>query len=51
MIFGNYRKISETKAMKAELGEEGYSLYRSVKQVKVLIGSVQTRMPLEFRIN
>jgi protease-4 len=51
MIFGNYRKVTETKALKAELGEEGYNFYRSIKQVKALVGSIQARMPLDFRIN
>lgn len=51
IIFGNYKKVSKSTAIKEELGDEGFSIYTSIKKVKEYIGSVQARLPFEVRIN
>lgn len=51
IIFGNYKKVAKTRAIKEELGDEGFSIYSSIKRVKELVGSVQARLPFECRIN
>lgn len=51
IIFGNYKKVSKSNAIKEELGEEGSGIYNSIKKVKEYICSIQARMPFELRIN
>jgi protease-4 len=50
LLLGNYKKVSKATAIKEELGEEGFSLYTSLKRVKEYIGTIQARMPFEYSI-
>ncbi|MEP7278053.1 MAG: signal peptide peptidase SppA [Bacteroidota bacterium] len=49
-IFGGYKKAMKIKAMKEELGEQGWNVYNAIKQVKQSVGSTQTRMPFQVVI-
>jgi protease-4 len=50
LLLGNYKKVSKATAIKEELGEEGFSLYTSLKRVKEYIGTIQARIPFEYSI-
>jgi protease-4 len=50
MVLGNYKKAVSVKAMKEEMGEEGFRTYNAIKQVKALVGTTQTRLPFDFTI-
>ena len=52
MILGNSRKVEETKmkAIKEEIGEEGYSIYTSMRKIKGAVGKAQASMPFELNI-
>ena len=46
------RKRSDPAAMiRSQMGEENYKIYKQVKRVKEMTGSVQARLPFEFFIN
>ncbi|HEY4060873.1 MAG TPA: signal peptide peptidase SppA [Puia sp.] len=47
-ILGDYKKTAGMKAMKEELGEEGYRTYMTIKKVRAMVGVTQTRMPWDF---
>ena len=49
MILGTYKKSVSVKALRDELGEEGYRTYAAIKRLKAMAGVVQTRMPIDFR--
>ena len=49
-IFGGYQQNARTAAIEEELGTDGIKIYQSLKKVKRLIGSAQTRLPFEFVI-
>jgi protease IV len=49
-IFDNYKMSTGVKAMKEELGDEGYKSFLSVKKVKSYMGIPQTRLPFDFNI-
>ena len=49
-FFGTYQKNAKTKALKAEMGEDGYHVYSSFQKIKQFIGSSQTRLPFEMVI-
>lgn len=51
IIFGNYKKVEKVKALKEELGNEAFDIYTSVKRVKDLTGTIQARIPFEFKIH
>ena len=51
LILGNYKKVSKASMIIEELGEEGFSMYNSLKRVKEYIGTIQARIPFEYRIN
>jgi len=51
IIFGNYKKVEKVKALKEELGSEVFDIYTSVKRMKDLTGTIQARIPFEFRIH
>lgn len=52
LILGNSRKAEETKmkAIKEEVGEEGYSIYTSLRRIESAAGKAQASMPFELRI-
>jgi protease-4 len=49
-FFGTYQKNAKTKALKAEIGEDGYHVYSSFQKIKQFIGSSQARLPFEMVI-
>lgn len=50
-MFGGYSQNAKNKAVKEELGEEGAKIYRTVKAVQQLMGSVQAKMPFDIIVN
>ncbi len=51
IIFGNYKKVEKVKSLKEELGTEVFNIYTSIKRVKDLTGTIQARLPFEFKIH
>jgi protease IV len=50
-LLGGYRRsISVKSAMKEELGEDGYRTYMTIKKVKAMVGTSQTRLPFDLTI-
>jgi protease-4 len=49
-IFSSYKMSTGVKAMKEELGDEGYKSFLSIKKVKSYLGVPQTRLPFDFII-
>jgi len=49
-LLSNYGKSVRVKAMKEELGEEGFKVYHSIKSLKAMIGSAQARLPVDISI-
>jgi len=49
-LMGGYKKTLQVKAMTEELGEQGVSIYNSVKRVKQSVGIAQARLPFELEI-
>ncbi|MBX3256897.1 MAG: signal peptide peptidase SppA [Chitinophagaceae bacterium] len=50
MLKSNYGKSMKTKAIKEELGAEGFKLFEQVKRVRSMVGSVQARLPYDIII-
>jgi protease-4 len=50
LILGTYKKSINLKAVKDELGEEGYRTYTTIKRLKAMAGVVQARIPVDFKI-
>ncbi|HEY4291093.1 MAG TPA: signal peptide peptidase SppA [Puia sp.] len=49
-ILGGYKKSISMKAMKEEIGEEGYRTYIMLKKVKGMVGNTETRLPFDLDI-
>jgi protease-4 len=49
-IISKYKRTSSMKAMKDELGEDGFRTYMTIKKVKSMVGVTQTRMPFDLVI-
>jgi protease IV len=49
-IIGNYKRSASMKAMKEEVGEDGFRTYMTLKKVKSMVGSTQTRLPFDLVI-
>ncbi len=49
-IFGSYKRNAKIKAVKEELGDEGYSIYSSLKRIRQMLGNSQARMPFEIEV-
>jgi protease-4 len=49
-LLGSYRRSVSMKSMKDELGEDGYRTYQTIKKVKSMVGTTQTRLPFELVI-
>ena len=47
-LLGNYKRSASMKAMKEELGEDGFRTYTTIKKVKAMVGVTQARMPFDF---
>ena len=50
LLLGGYKKSMSMKAMKDELGEDGYRTYTTIKKVKASIGITQTKLPFDLTI-
>ena len=50
LLLGNFRKSVSMKAVKDELGEEGFRTYNTIKKVKASIGITQAKLPFDFTI-
>ena len=52
MLLGNSQKVEETKlkAIRDELGEEGYNLYLSLRKARRSMGKAQASLPFEVRV-
>ena len=49
-LFGNYKKTISTKAMKDELGEDGYQTYTHIRKMKAMVGVSQAKLPFDFSV-
>jgi protease-4 len=49
-ILGSYKRSMSMKAMKDEIGEDGYRTFTTLKKVKAMVGITQTRMPFDLVI-
>ncbi|MBS1918558.1 MAG: signal peptide peptidase SppA [Bacteroidetes bacterium] len=49
-LFGNYKNTIHVKAMKEELGEDGYKTYSTITKLRSLIGTTQARIPYDITI-
>jgi protease-4 len=49
-LLGSYKRSVSVKAMKDEIGEEGYRTYSTLKKVKSMVGVAQTRLPFDLDI-
>ncbi|HMI59988.1 MAG TPA: signal peptide peptidase SppA, partial [Puia sp.] len=49
-ILGGYKKSVAMKAVKEEIGEEGYRTYIMLRKVKGMVGNTQTRLPFDLDI-
>ncbi len=49
-IIGNYKRTAGMKAMKEEMGEDGFRTYMTLKKVKSMVGVTQTRLPFDLVI-
>ncbi len=49
-ILGGYKKSAGMKAVKEEIGEEGYRTYTLLKKVKAMVGITETRLPFDLVI-
>jgi protease-4 len=49
-LLGSYKRSVSVKAMKDEIGEEGYRTYTTLKKVKSMVGVAQTRLPFDLDI-
>ncbi len=47
-ILGSYKKSVSVKAMKEELGEDGYKVYQTIRNVRAMQGVTQARMPFDL---
>jgi len=49
-LMGTWKRNTSMKAVKDEIGEEGYRTYTTLKKVKSMIGVTQTRLPFDLTI-
>jgi protease-4 len=47
-LLGGYRRSMELKAVKEELGPEGFRTYSTLKRMKAIVGITQARMPFDI---
>ena len=48
LLFGNYKKSIQAKAIQEEIGPQGFQFYQALKRIQALSGTVQTRMPFDI---
>jgi len=49
-LLGGYKKSSGMKAVKEEIGEDGYRTYMLIKKVKAMVGVTQARLPFDLTV-
>jgi protease-4 len=49
-LIGTYKRTVSVKAVKNEIGEDGYRTYSLLKKVKSMIGVTETRLPFDLTI-
>lgn len=49
-LMGTWKRNTSIKAVKDEIGEDGYRTYTTLKKVKSMIGVTQTRLPFDLTI-
>lgn len=49
-ILGNYKRSVSMKAMKEEIGEDGFRTYMTIRKVRALVGTTQARLPFDFTV-
>ena len=49
-LLGGYKKTMSAKAMKEELGEDGYKTWNTIKKMRSLVGTCQARLPFDLSI-
>jgi protease-4 len=49
-LLSGYKKSAGMKAVKEEIGEEGYRTYTMLKKVKAMVGVTETRLPFDLVI-
>ncbi|MBS1665528.1 MAG: signal peptide peptidase SppA [Bacteroidetes bacterium] len=49
-LLGNYKKSAGMKAVKEEIGEEGFRTYTMMKKVKAMVGVTQAKLPFDLTI-
>jgi protease-4 len=49
-LLGGYKKTMSVKAMKDQLGEDGYKTWNTIKRVKALVGVSQAKLPFDLTI-
>ena len=50
LLLGNYKKSMRVKAVKEELGEDGFKTYMTLQKLKNMIGITQARIPADLDI-
>ena len=50
LLLGKYKRSISLKAMKDELGEEGYRTYTTLKKAKASMGITQAKLPFDLTI-
>jgi protease IV len=50
MLISSYKRSASVKAMKDEIGEDGYRTYLTLKKVRSLVGVTQARLPFDLDI-
>jgi protease IV len=49
-LISNYKRSVSVKAMKDEIGEDGYRTYSTLKKIRSMIGVTQARLPFDLDI-
>jgi protease-4 len=49
-LLGGYKKSMSAKAMKDQLGEEGYKTWSTIKKLKASVGIGQAKLPFDLSI-
>jgi len=50
LLLNSYGKSARIKAIKEELGEDGFKTYKTIKTLKSMVGSAQARLPVDISI-
>jgi protease IV len=49
-LISNYKRSASVKAMKDEIGEDGYRTYSTLKKIRLMVGVTQARLPFDLVI-